>query len=258
MRAVAPVDLIAEGLGDLVRALEQAPGVEPALLEQARRLEALAGGLDGYVRRHTSPESAALASLATATREHAWSGPLEAEMLSGHVEGQFLAFLTRATRARRVLEIGLFTGYSALAIAEALPPGGQVVACELDREVAAMARTLLDASGAGERVAIEVGPADATLRALAQTGEPFDLVFIDADKGGYAGYLSAVLDGDLLAPGGLICVDNTLMQGEPWLEGARSANGDAIADFNAFVAADARVRQVVLPVRDGITLIQRA
>ena len=144
------------------------------------------------------------------THEHDWAGRdpeavfLEQEMLSGHVEGQALKMLVGATRARRVLEIGLFTGYSALAMAEALPADGRLVACELDAEVADLARRAFSESPAGGRITVEVGPAADTLAALAAAGEEFDLVFIDADKAGYADYLAALLDTGLLAPHGLV------------------------------------------------------
>jgi caffeoyl-CoA O-methyltransferase len=161
------------------------------------------------------------------------------------------------TRARRVLEIGMFTGYSALAIAEALPADGRLIACELDPDAAAFAQDGFDASPAGARIEVRVGPALDTLEQLAADRESFDLVFVDADKTGYVRYVSTVLDGDLLAPGGLICVDNTLMQGEPYLPDAPSVSGSAIGIFNATIAGDPRIEQVLLPLRDGLTLIQR-
>ncbi|MET0929491.1 MAG: class I SAM-dependent methyltransferase, partial [Aeromicrobium sp.] len=209
-----------------------------------------------------SPESAALADLARRTREAPWasrevvsgSGPLEQEMLSGHVEGRFLSFLVRMTRARRVLEIGMFTGYSALAMAEALPPGGVVVACEVDPYVAGLARAWLDHSPAGASVSIEVGPA---LETLTRLEGPFDLVFIDADKTGYADYYQHLMRSDLLAPDGVIVVDNTLMQGQPWTS-EPTVNGAAVAAFNRMVSDDPRVEQVLVPLRDGVTLIRRA
>jgi caffeoyl-CoA O-methyltransferase len=154
-----------------------------------------------------------------------------------------------------VLEIGMFTGYSALAMAEALPPDGRLVACELDPFAADLARECFRASPAGERIDVRVGPAAETLAALA--GQRFDLVFLDADKAGYPGYLDTVLSTDLLADGGTICVDTTLMQGQPWT-GSRTANGEAIAAFNRTVAEDPRVEQVLVPLRDGITVIRRA
>jgi caffeoyl-CoA O-methyltransferase len=223
---------------------------------------ALAAGLDPYVAACTTPESPALAALAAMTQAHDWSAhpgvPLEQEMLSGHVEGQLLRLLVHVARARRVLEIGMFTGYSALAMAEALPPDGVLVACEVDAEVARLAQACFDASPGGERIQVRVGPAAATLADLAADGERFDLVFLDADKAGYAGYFHALLDLGLLADGGLICADNTLMQGQPYVDGEPTQNGAAIAAFNRVVADDPRVEQVLLPLRDGLTLIRRS
>ncbi len=264
-RPVTPSTLVAHELADLARL----DGLDPDLAGRLRRVAALAAGLDPYLDRCTTPESPALAALARRTTERDWAGragkgvllALEQEMLSGHVEGRFLAFLVHLTRARRVLEIGMFTGYSALAMAEALPPDGELVACEIDPDVATFARESFAVSPAGEKISVRVGPALETLAELARAGARFDLVFVDADKAGYAGYLDALLDGDLLAPDGVVAVDNTLMQGEPWLGAstdAMSANGAAVTAFNEAVAADPRVEQVLLPLRDGVTLIRRA
>ncbi|WP_245707644.1 O-methyltransferase [Pseudonocardia oroxyli] len=244
-RPVTPTTILAALLADAV-----ARHPEDAEL---RRAHDLAAGLDPYLDEHTSPASAALRELERRTREHVWEGALEQEMLSGHVEGRFLRFLVRMTGARRVLEIGLFTGYSALAMAEALPADGVVVACEVDADVAEFARGCVAGSPAGGRIDVRVGPAEDTLRSL---DEPFDLVFLDADKAGYLGYLDAVLESGLLAEGGTICVDNTLMQGLPWTTGS-GPNAAAVADFNRAVAADPRVEQVLVPLRDGVTLIRR-
>lgn len=254
-RPVTPLGILATRLEGLH---ERASSLDPEFRAQLRAAADLAGGLDPYVERASSPESPALAALAARTRAADWDGSaLEQEMLSGHVEGQFLKLLVHATRARRVLELGLFTGYSALAMAEALPEDGVLVACEIDADVAAFARASFAASPAGARITVEVGPADATLERLAAAGDPFDLVFVDADKGGYADYLDALLDGNLLASHALVAVDNTLMQGEPWTPGDPSPNGTAIAAFNARVAVDPRVEQVLVPLRDGITLVRR-
>ena len=127
-----------------------------------------------------------------------------------------LKFLVQMRGARRVLDIGMFTGYSALAMAEALPDDGVVIACELDGDVARFARDHFETTRAGRRIHVEVGPAMTTLQRLAaHKVPPFDLVFIDADKPGYLGYLDFLLDNPLLAPGAVIAVDNTLLQGEP-------------------------------------------
>ncbi|MCC5948823.1 MAG: class I SAM-dependent methyltransferase [Nitriliruptoraceae bacterium] len=232
--------------------------------DDLRRAKALAAGLDPYLARCTSPESPALAALAGRTRTHDFGatadggapGGLEAEMLSGHVEGQLLKLLVRISGASRALDIGTFTGYSALAMAEAMGPEGRVVACEVDPGVADIAQRAFDASPAGRRISLHIGPALDTLHRLADAGERFDLAFIDADKGGYVSYLAALLDRGLIGPGGLICADNTLLQGTPYLAPDPGSPGAAIADFNLAVAGDARVEQVLLPLRDGVSLIR--
>ncbi len=264
-RPVTPVGILGETLERLCRRVEDLGVADDGLRTQLRSAAVLAAGLEPYVARCTSPESPALAELSRRTRAHGWKrrrGPgviavLEQEMLSGHVEGQALKFLIRMTRARRVLEIGMFTGYSALAIAEALPADGRVVACEIDPDVAAFAQRCFDTTPAGARIEVRVGPAQATLQMLAAAGATFDFVFVDADKGGYVDYVATLIDRGLLAPDAIVCVDNTLMQGEPYAADERSANGEAIAAFNEAITADARVEQVLLPLRDGLTLIRQ-
>jgi caffeoyl-CoA O-methyltransferase len=258
-RPVTPAAILAQKLEVLVRLAEDRPELPESFRASLREVSELASGLDPYVTRWSTPASAALDALEERTRAHDWgsSGPLEQEMLSGQVEGQVLKMLVHATRARRVLEIGMFTGYSALAMAEALPPDGRLVACEIDPAVAEFARAGFAGSPAGHKIVVEVGPARRTLDALTAAGEVFDLVFIDADKAGYRGYLAAVLDLGLLAEHGLVCVDNTLMQGLPWTSAEPTANSGAIAAFNAAVAADPRVEQVIVPLRDGLTLIRQ-
>ncbi|NEO60525.1 MAG: SAM-dependent methyltransferase, partial [Moorea sp. SIO4G2] len=183
---------------------------------------------------------------------------LEQEMLSGHIEGQTLKLFVYMTKAKRILEVGMFTGYSALAMAEALPEDGDLVACEVDQYVADFARACFEASPHGSKIKVEVAPALETLEKLADAQESFDLVFIDADKKEYVDYLKVLLDRDVLTPGGFICVDNTLLQGQPYLPPEQqTANGSAIAKFNQFVADDPRVEQVLLPLRDGLTIIRR-
>lgn len=257
-RPVTPLSLLARALADLDESIAAQPTTDAVVLAQVRRARALAAGLDPYVAASTTPESPALADLARRTDAEEWgAGALEREMLSGHVEGQLLKMLVRATRARRVLEIGMFTGYSALAMAEGLDEDGRVVACEVDERAAAIAAEAFAQSPVGDRITVRLGPALETLTTLADEGQVFDFVFLDADKPAYAAYLEALLAGDLLTPGALVCVDNTLLQGEPWLPGEPTANGAAIKAFNQAVADDPRVEQVLLPVRDGLTLIQR-
>ena len=161
------------------------------------------------------------------------------------------------------LPIGVFdSGVGGLtvlkAIAEALPENGSLLACEVDPYVAQFAQDCFAASPHGKKIKVQVAPAIETMNRLVEQGASFDLVFIDADKGGYIDYFNLLLDSNLLSPDGFICVDNTLMQGQPYLpEAQQSANGKAIARFNRFVAEDPRVEQVMIPMRDGITLIKR-
>jgi caffeoyl-CoA O-methyltransferase len=263
-RPVTPLGILAAKLEHLSQQLATADIDDRLKLELQQACE-LASGLDPYLSQCTTPESPALAALVRRTQAHDWSQrsisevapQLEQEMLSGHVEGQFLKFLVHVTQARRVLELGMFTGYSALAMAEALPDDGEVVACEIDADVAEFARQCFDESPSGHKIAVEVAPAMVTLERLAAAQDRFDLVFIDADKGGYVDYVNFLLDRDLLTPQGFICVDNTLMQGQPYVSGESTPNGVAIARFNQAIADDARLDRVLLPLRDGLTLIRR-
>lgn len=227
----------------------------------------LAAGLDPYLEACTTSESEALANLTAKTQKEDWGKhfddgatvrALEQEMLSGHIEGQLLKMLVSISKSKRVLEVGMFTGYSALAIAEALPDDGYLIACEVDEYVSQFAIDCFAASDHGKKIEVKVAPALETMQQLLDAGESFDLAFIDADKGGYIDYLNLLLDTDLLAPDGFICVDNTLMQGQPYLpENQRQENGQAIARFNRFVADDPRVEQILIPIRDGLTIIKR-
>jgi caffeoyl-CoA O-methyltransferase len=266
MRPVTPVGILAAKLERLTQQMAHITNLDPAFQAELQQAYELANGLDPYLDRCTTPESPALAALVQRTQSEDWSKRfadgetvrhLEQEMVSGHVEGQFLKFLIHLTQARRVLEIGMFTGYSALAMAEALPPDGKVVACEVDPYAAEFAQRCFQSSPAGYKISIKVAPALATLQQLAADSEVFDLVFIDADKAGYLDYLDLLLTTGLLAPNGSIYADNTLMQGQPYVSGTATPNGVAIANFNQAVAADPRVEQVLIPLRDGITLIRR-
>jgi len=265
-RPVTPLGIVVQQLGEAIALAEQTEASAP-LRHALNQVYALASGLDPYLERCATPESAALANLARRTAAEDWSQRfsdqetvrhLEQEMLSGHIEGQTLKLLVHMTQAARVLEVGMFTGYSALAMAEALPEGGCVVACEVDAYVASFARSCFAASPHGHKIQVKVAPALQTLGQLAATQQPFDLAFIDADKQEYGAYFSVLMDGGLIAPGGIIAVDNTLLQGQPYRPAAQqTANGAAVAEFNRMVAADSRVEQVLLPLRDGLTLIRR-
>jgi caffeoyl-CoA O-methyltransferase len=265
-RPVTPLTIIARNLIRLRERAERLSYVDPVFAEMLAETARIACGLEGYLGECTTAESPVRAELAAETARRDWSAlydagltrvPLEMEMVSGHVEGQLLNFLVRATRSTQILEIGLFTGYSALAMAEALPDGGHLIACEIDGYAADVARAWFDRSPHGRKIQIELGPAKSTLERLRDAGNQFDFVFIDADKAQYGTYFDLLVGSSLLAQHGLVCVDNTLMQGEPYSTGPRTENGQAIAEFNRVVTADPRVEQVLLPIRDGLTLIRR-
>jgi caffeoyl-CoA O-methyltransferase len=205
--------------------------------------------IESYVARHTSPPPPALDELADETRAN-----LRAPgMLSGPVEGRFLETLVALSGARRVLELGTYSGYSALWMACALPPDGRLITCEVAAEHADVARRHIARSPYGDRIELRLGPA---LDTLAELDGPFDLIFIDADKVSYSAYYEASLP--KLAGNGLIVVDNTLYSGRVLNPDEAGDSARAIDEFNARVAGDPRVTCVMLTVRDGITLIRRA
>lgn len=209
------------------------------------------GDVEAYAAAHTTPPAAHLRALAEETRETLTSP----QMLTGDVEGRFLEFLVFLAQPRCVLEIGTYSGYSALSMAGALAPDARIVTCELLDEHADVAERQIAAAGESERIEVRRGPA---LDTVATLDGPFDLVFIDADKEGYLGYYEAVLP--KLSARGLIVVDNVLWSGRV----AQPPSGDdaesttALRAFNDRVVADPRVVSVVLTVRDGIMLVRRA
>jgi caffeoyl-CoA O-methyltransferase len=201
--------------------------------------------VEAYAEEHTTPYGADMQRLhAEAVADLPYP-----EMLSGPVVGRLLETLVFALRPRLVVEIGTYAGYSALAMAGALPPGGRLVTLELDPVHADFAQRHVDASPYADRIEIVRGPA---LESLAALDGPYDIVFIDADKTGYPAYYEAALA--KLAPTGLIVADNTLHDGNV-LAPASEADR-AIADLNARWAADERVVATQLTVRDGLTLIR--
>lgn len=265
LRAVTPTTILSEKLAALKKRIaEKASEAEVMLLiEQCQNL---IDPLENYLIENTTEPSEALKDLESETNALNWNQAynnsetdlqLEKEMLSGKVEGQFLKLLVAATNAKHVLEIGSFTSYASLAMAEALPEDGKVIACEYDEFTANFARKQLDNSEHGDKVDIKIGDASKTLNNLKSKNLKFDFIFIDADKQGYLTYYKSVLDLELLKPNGLICVDNTLFMGQVYSDSGVSDNGKAIKEFNDFVAKDNRVQKVLVPLRDGITMIRR-
>jgi caffeoyl-CoA O-methyltransferase len=194
--------------------------------------------VESYAEAHSTPPGDVLRRLGEET-----SALPDAQMSVGHVEGLFLRFIVAARKPRRVLEIGVFTGWSSIAMASALPEGGSLVACDVNEETTAIARRYAEEAGLADRIDYRLGDAKETIAGL-EGG--FDLVFIDAWKDDYVDYYELVLP--KLAPDGLILADNTL---------AALRGNEGIVRFNEHVLADERVECVLLPIRDGVTLIRR-
>jgi predicted O-methyltransferase YrrM len=171
-------------------------------------------------------------------------------------QGALLALLIRLLDARRCLEVGTFTGYSSTAVALALPPGGRLVCCDVSREWTDVARRTWADAGVADRVTLRLGPAADSLDALLAAGEAgtYDFAFIDADKGGYDGYVERALR--LVRPGGLIAIDNVLWSGAVADPADHDPSTDAIRALNAKLAADERVDIAMVPIGDGLTLLR--
>ncbi len=203
--------------------------------------------IDRYAEEHTTPRDELLAELARETRE---TLPVP-QMLTGAIEGRFLEFLVAASGARRILEIGTYSGYSALSMAAALPADGRIDTCEIEERHAEVARRYIARSPYSDRITVHLGPA---LETIGRLEGSFELVFIDADKQNYRNYYEAALP--LLADDGLLIADNVLWSGR-----VVEADGDestrAIKEFNEHVRADERVVSVMLTVRDGMTLVRK-
>lgn len=204
--------------------------------------------LDAYVEQHSRARGPLYDDLRAVTYEKANSPGMQV----GRVEGALLAMLVKISRATRVLEIGTFTGYSALSMAEALPDHGKLVTCDLDATVVAIAKTFFDKSGFGHRIESRMGDALDTIRAM-PADETYDLVFLDADKARYPIYYEEILPH--VPPGGLIVADNTLWSGA--VLDPKTSDDIGITTFNQKVTADPRVENVLLPVRDGVMLVRK-
>jgi caffeoyl-CoA O-methyltransferase len=216
----------------------------------AEKFTALSPALYDYLVRHAPPPDDVLRDL---RRETAALGPL-ARMQIAIEQGAFLTLLARAIGARRAVEVGTFTGYSAIAIARGLPADGHLLCCDVNEEWAAVARRYFGRAGLEERIELRVAPALETLRTLPMA-PAIDLAFIDADKPSYRAYYEELLP--RLRPNGVLLFDNVLWGGAVVDAADRSDNTEAIRALNDLVARDARVESVMLPIADGLTIVRR-
>ncbi len=206
--------------------------------------------LDQYIEELSSPQDALLHELERET----YLRVLNPRMISGHVQGKLLEMIVRMIRPQNILEIGTFTGYSALSMAAGLPEGGVIDTCEVDDELELFILDFFERSHYADRLNLHIGSA---LETMTKLNKCYDLVFIDGDKREYCAYYNSLFDNGLVKSGSWILADNILWYGkvvEPVAKGDKQTQG--IIDFNAAVRADNRVESVILPIRDGINLIR--
>ena len=208
----------------------------------------VAADIETYAQAHSMAES----DLCRALQEETQRRMESPQMIVGPLEGAFLKMMTQLVRATSVLEIGMFTGYSALCFAEVLPVEGTVLTCEVDEQSAALARQYFARSPIGEKIEIRMGPALDTMRHLKG---PFDLIFIDADKINYVNYYRQALD--LVSPQGVILIDNVLWGGDVLKQPPPDEKTAAIQDLNRVVATDPRVTAVLVTIRDGVLVVRQ-
>ena len=207
----------------------------------------IADAVYGYLVDNWLREPAVLERLREET------APMEqAGMQISPEQGQFMAFLVRLLGVRRYLEVGVFTGYSSIAVGLAMPPDGRIVACDVSEDFTAIARRYWAEAGLGTRIDLRLAPATETLSSLIETGERFDMMFIDADKPNYLAYYEAGLE--LVRPGGLIAIDNVLWGGSVADPARKDADTTAIKRLNAKIHKDERVSMCLVPISDGVTL----
>ncbi|MFT3854775.1 MAG: class I SAM-dependent methyltransferase [Ilumatobacteraceae bacterium] len=207
--------------------------------------------ISAYVIAHTAQPDELQRALIAETAER--TGRAAGMQVSAD-QGALLALFVGITGARRVVEVGTFTGYSSLCMARALPPGGHLLCCDVSEEWTAIARRYWHDAGVTDRITLRVAPALQTLRDL-PADEPIDLAFVDADKTGYTAYYEEILG--RMRAGGVILVDNTLWSGRILDDADQDADTVALRAFNAAVAADHRVESYLLPVADGLTVIRK-
>ena len=213
-------------------------------------MEIVNPALNDYLLAHATPADDVLRDLAEETQRVAPGTTMQIS----HDEGQFLTMLVKLVRAEFAVEVGVFTGYSSLCIARGLAPGGRLVACDVSEEWTAVARDHWRRAGLADRIDLRLAPAEETLRTLPEE-HGVDFAFIDADKTGYPAYYEALVP--RMRPGGLIVLDNVLRGGRVVDPAAQDAADIAIRQVNDTITADSRVESVMLPLRDGVTVVRK-
>eukprot|EP00878_Enallax_costatus_P015587 GHUV01016327.1.p1 GENE.GHUV01016327.1~~GHUV01016327.1.p1 ORF type:complete len:470 (+),score=128.07 GHUV01016327.1:350-1759(+) len=266
IHATGQPDTPIEVITDLMQKALQQSSLEgqKQLVQQALDV---AGGLDAYLEKATSPPPKVVSELVQASLKHDWTAAhkqgktiylQKKECCAGTLEGRFLKMLVAITGAKHVLEVGMFTGTTSLAMAEALPQDGTLIPLDIEPYMAEFAAPFFQRAGLADRIKPMIGPAQESMVKLGQQGTSFDLIFLDANKDDYASYYQTIMEQHLLAPGGLLVVDNSLMKGRVYAPGnVPDSSADAVRSFNEMVLQDPRVEVVVVPFRDGVSLVRR-
>ncbi|UZJ52486.1 hypothetical protein CBS101457_001806 [Exobasidium rhododendri] len=233
---------------------------------------------DPYLDQYSAEGPSSLEPLIQETIHHDWKKAYAEKKVSyevgphwsaGAYEGGFVAMVAQTLKAKRVLEVGMFTGTTTLCIANVLPSDGKVVSLELDQYFKDLATPYFEKAGLNERIDVRVGSAKDALEKMKESQEaPFDLIFIDADKAGYLAYYEAIMESGLLRKGGVMLIDNVLYKGYPFTPELQkdskaklpdleidASNGEALIKFNSHVSKDPRVQVIILPIRDGVSWI---
>lgn len=239
-------------------------------------IDSILNRMDPYLDSVSHQGPAGLKPLIHETLHHDWAKAYSEKKVSfkvgphwsaGAYEGGFVAMVVKALKAKRVLEVGMFTGTTTLCVADALPSDGKIITLEIDQYFKDLAIPFFEKAGVNNRVQVQIGSAIESMEKMIENKEePFDVIFIDADKTGYKKYYDTIIQGGLLCKGGVMLVDNVLYKGftfTPELQqskdlpdmGIDEANGKAMVEFNEYVSKDSRSQVVVLPIRDGISWI---
>ncbi|BFZ05954.1 hypothetical protein BsWGS_08993 [Bradybaena similaris] len=243
--------------------LAESSGAAPELIQTLKSAVELVKLREDFAHSATSKESATLKRILEETYRHDWASvyqqgkshwDLAPEIMSGPLEGQFLKSVISMQKAKRVLDVGLFTGYSAVSMAEALPADGEVVSIEIDEYLKPLVESLVKDSPHHKKLRIINGKALDVLEVLKAAGEKFDVVFLDAEKDEYLDYFKYTFEGGLLNPGGTVLVDNAFFFGAGYMP---DTEDNSTKQFAEAISSDPTLHSVLVPIRDGVLVIRR-
>ena len=263
-KTYSPYGIISERLKKLQKKMKEV-STDKNIISEIEKCISLSKNVEHYTEKCTTKPSKNLETISEFTFNHDWedalkkkksTGFLGSQMMCGHVAAQFLKILIDIMKARNILEIGMFSGFSTLAMAESLPPDGKIVACEFNPYAVRIAKKFFKRF-CENRIIIEEGPAIETLIRLANAKAKFDFVFIDATKSQYPQYLKILVERKIVKKGSLICIDNTFLQGKVFSNYEKQdVSSKVMKKFNSEIAANPQYHTVMLPLRDGFTLLR--